>query len=140
MEDGAPIPLHRNPRPGGLRQVRKSGGRDFGTPTVKSGNRRTAFFSRPELDQILGIYGAMVAAGEWRDYAIGSTGEAATFAVYRDAGRVPLFRFVKHVPGGQRPTVYSIVSASGQVLSRTPSLGRTLAFFRRTRLRLVVGG
>ena len=27
-------------------------------------------FSRRELDRILGLYGRMVAAGEWRDYAI----------------------------------------------------------------------
>jgi len=129
-----------------LRRSKKSGGpagpvgREFRTPTVTPGNRRAAFFSRPELDQILNIYGTMVAAGEWRDYAIGCTGRAATFAVYRDTGRVPLFRFIKHAPSGQRPAVYSIVSASGQVLSRTPSLGRTLALFRRARLRLVTGG
>ena len=28
------------------------------------------FFERRELDQLLRVYGRMVAAGEWRDYAM----------------------------------------------------------------------
>ena len=36
--------------------------------TVPPGNRVT--FDRRELNRILGLYGRMVAAGEWRDYAI----------------------------------------------------------------------
>lgn len=28
------------------------------------------FFDRRELDQMLRVYGRMVAAGEWRDYAM----------------------------------------------------------------------
>ena len=39
-----------------------------GTASVAPGNQVT--FDRRELDRILDLYGRMVAAGEWRDYAI----------------------------------------------------------------------
>ncbi|MGE3792291.1 MAG: DUF2794 domain-containing protein, partial [Hyphomonadaceae bacterium] len=31
---------------------------------------RKVFFERPELDRLFRFYGQMVAAGEWRDYAL----------------------------------------------------------------------
>ena len=40
-------------------------------------------FSRRELDRILGLYGRMVAAGEWRDYAIDFLKDRAVFSVFR---------------------------------------------------------
>jgi hypothetical protein len=44
-------------------------------------------FERPELMRILDLYGRMVAAGEWRDYAMDFTRHAATFAAFRRAAR-----------------------------------------------------
>ena len=49
--------------------------------TTKS--KRSIFFDRRELDHILGIYGRMVAAGEWRDYAMDALPDRALFSVYR---------------------------------------------------------
>src|SRR5690606_32624960 len=53
-------------------------------------------FDRRELDQILRVYGRMVAAGEWRDYAIDHMPDRAIFSVYRRASEVPLFQIVKN--------------------------------------------
>ena len=36
-------------------------------------------FTREELTKILDVYGRMVAAGNWRDYAMEFTKQAATF-------------------------------------------------------------
>ena len=44
-------------------------------------------FSRRELDRILGLYGRMVAAGEWRDYAIDFLKDRAVFSVFRRAAK-----------------------------------------------------
>ena len=44
------------------------------------------FFDRRELDQILRVYGRMVASGEWRDYAMAGHGDLAEFAVFRRSG------------------------------------------------------
>ena len=46
-------------------------------------------FDRHELRQIMNVYGRMVAAGEWRDYAIDFGPERAVFSIFRrtsDAG------------------------------------------------------
>ena len=44
-------------------------------------------FDRPELNRILRVYGRMVAAGEWRDYALDFLDEAAVFSIFRHASR-----------------------------------------------------
>ena len=48
---------------------------------------RTAqvFFERRELDRLLALYGRMVAAGEWRDYAIDFLKDRAVFSIFRRA-------------------------------------------------------
>ncbi len=49
-------------------------------------------FNRRELDLILRVYGRMVAAGEWRDYAIDFLKERAVFSIFRRASEVPIYR------------------------------------------------
>ena len=56
-------------------------------PPAHSPRAVIVFFDRPELDRLLRLYGRMVAAGEWRDYAIDGQREAATFSVFRRSGR-----------------------------------------------------
>ena len=58
----------------------------------------TVTFSRRELDRILGLYGRMVAAGEWRDYAIDFLKDRAVFSVFRRTSEVPIYRIEKN-PG-----------------------------------------
>ena len=49
-------------------------------------------FDRSELNRILTVYGRMVAAGEWRDYALDFLEEVAVFSIFRHASEMPLFR------------------------------------------------
>ena len=56
-------------------------------------------FDRRELQQILQLYGRMVAAGEWRDYAIDFRPGMAIFSIFRHTAEQPLFAIAK-VPGG----------------------------------------
>ncbi|MFK9284290.1 DUF2794 domain-containing protein, partial [Escherichia coli] len=55
----------------------------------------SVFFERRELDQILRVYGRMVAQAEWRDYAMVGGKEAAEFAVFRRSGDAPAYRIEK---------------------------------------------
>ena len=41
------------------------------------------------------IYGRMVAAGEWRDYALDFLEDAAVFSIFRRSSEMPLFRVEK---------------------------------------------
>ena len=52
-------------------------------------------FERAELMRILDLYGRMVAAGEWRDYAMDFTRDFAAFAAFRRTADVPQMRLEK---------------------------------------------
>lgn len=93
-------------------------------------------FHRRELDLILKVYGRMVAAGEWRDYAIDHLKDRAVFSVFRRTSEVPLFRIVKDPALARRQGAYSVVAASGQILKRGHELDRVLLVFE-SKLRLV---
>ena len=52
-------------------------------------------FEREELQRILDLYGRMVAAGEWRDYAIDFRPGMAIFSIFRHTSEQPLFAIAK---------------------------------------------
>src|SRR5438105_14222993 len=83
-------------------------------------------FSRRELDRILGLYGRMVAAGEWRDYAIDFLRDRAVFSVFRRASEVPIYRIEKNPKLARRQGVYSVISSTGLIVRRGHELDRVL--------------
>src|SRR5437016_14314516 len=93
-------------------------------------------FSRRELDRILGLYGRMVAAGEWRDYAIDFLKDRAVFSVFRRSSEVPLYRIEKNPRLARRQGIYSIISATGLILKRGHELDRVLGVLDKS-VRLV---
>jgi len=93
-------------------------------------------FDRRELDTILRLYSRMVAAGEWRDYAIDHLSEQALFSVYRRTSEVPLYQIVKTPKLRTRQGMYSVIAASGAILKRGHELARVLTVFDKT-LKLV---
>ena len=86
-------------------------------------------FDRRELDQILRLYGRMVAANEWRDYAIDRLPDRAVFSVFRRTSETPLFQIVKNPRLARKQGAYSVVAASGLILRRGHELGRVLGVF-----------
>jgi hypothetical protein len=93
-------------------------------------------FQRRELEQILRIYGRMVAANEWRDYAIDHLSDRAVFSVFRRASETPLYSIVKNPALARKQGMWSVTSATGLVLRRGHDLTRVLAVFD-SKLRLV---
>lgn len=93
-------------------------------------------FHRKELDQLLNLYGKMVAAGEWRDYAIDHLTDRAVFSVFRRTSEVPLFQIVKNPKLARKQGAFSVVAAGGRILKRGQELPRVLKVFDKT-LRLV---
>lgn len=83
-------------------------------------------FDREELGAILNLYGRMVAAGEWRDYAIAFERDRAVFSVYRRTSEMPLYRIVKEPALARRQGAYSVLAATGIALKRGPDLRRLL--------------
>jgi hypothetical protein len=83
-------------------------------------------FDRRELNRILGLYGRMVAAGEWRDYAIDFLKDRAVFSVFRRASEVPIYRIEKSPKLARRQGAYSVISATGLIVRRGHELERVL--------------
>jgi hypothetical protein len=52
-------------------------------------------FNRLELNRLLGLYATRVSCGEWRDYAINSGRDMASFMVFRHTQEQPLFVITK---------------------------------------------
>ncbi|MGF1454200.1 MAG: DUF2794 domain-containing protein [Alphaproteobacteria bacterium] len=95
------------------------------------------FFQRQELDAILRLYGFMVASGEWRDYAIDGTREAAIFSVFRRSSEMPLYRIEKRPKLARRQGAYAVIAATGLVLKRGHDLPTVLRVFDRKRFQVV---
>ena len=94
-------------------------------------------FERIELNRILDLYGRMVAAGHWRDYAIELGRDAAIFAAFRRAAERPEFRIEKRPELRNRQGMWALVNESGAVLKRGHELGPVLAPVERRLLKLV---
>jgi hypothetical protein len=92
-------------------------------------------FDRIELKNILSVYGRMVAAGEWRDYAIDFLEERAVFSVYRRTSEMALFRVEKDPRLRNRQGQYSVIDAAGHVLKRGHELAQVLLVLERKLIR-----
>jgi hypothetical protein len=92
-------------------------------------------FDRLELNRILTLYGRMVAAGEWRDYALDFLDDVAVFSIFRRTSEVPLFRIEKRPKLRTRQGQYSVVAAGGVILKRGHDLAQVLRIFDRKLLK-----
>ena len=94
-------------------------------------------FDRVELTRILDLYGRMVAAGHWRDYAIELGRDAAIFAAFRRAAERPEFRIEKRPDLRGRQGMWALVGEHGAVVKRGHELGPVLAPVERRLMKLV---
>lgn len=94
-------------------------------------------FERVELTQILNLYGRMVAAGNWRDYAIDLGRDAAIFSAFRRATERPEYRIEKRPDLRNKQGQWVLVGEGGAVLKRGHDLGPVLAPVERKLMKLV---
>ncbi|MFZ1662501.1 MAG: DUF2794 domain-containing protein [Paracoccaceae bacterium] len=94
-------------------------------------------FDRLELGTILGLYGRMVAAGEWRDYAMSFLRERAVFSVFRRTAEYPLYRIEKTPRLRSRQGMYALYGMDGQILKRGHDLAAVLRDLERKLIRPV---
>ncbi len=94
-------------------------------------------FIRVELTRIMDLYGRMVSAGHWRDYAINHEREVATFSAFRRSAERPEFRIEKRPALRNRQGMWTLFSESGAVLRRGHELGPVLSPVERRLMKLV---
>ncbi len=83
-------------------------------------------FDRAELNRILTLYGRMVSAGEWRDYAIDFLEDRAVFSAFRRTSEVALYTIVKQPKLKAKQGQYSVIAATGLVMKRGHELDQVL--------------
>lgn len=94
-------------------------------------------FDREELQRILDLYGRMVAAGKWRDYAMDFDRNAATFAAFRRTAERPQARVEKRPSLRNKQGMWTLFGEHGQVLKRGHELVNVLAPMERRLLKSV---
>ena len=98
------------------------------------GARRTLYFTRPELNQLLGLYSRNVARGVWRDYAIDHRDGQALFSVFRHTHESAVYTVVKSVGAGGE--AHFTVLSGRQRVRAAKTLAEVLEYFA-TKLSLV---
>jgi len=96
-------------------------------------------FDRAELTRILDLYGRMVAAGHWRDYAIEMQRDVAAFSAFRRSAERPEYRVEKRPALRNRQGMWALIGEAGVVLKRGHELGPILASVERRFMKLVEG-
>ncbi len=86
-------------------------------------------FDRTELNRLLNVYGRMVAAGEWRDYALDFLEEVAAFSIFRRSSEMPLYRIEKRPSLRAKQGQYAVIAAGGIILKRGHELAQVLKVF-----------
>ncbi len=96
-------------------------------------------FERAELNRILDLYGRMVAAGHWRDYAIQMGKDVASFCAFRRATERPEFRLEKRPALRLKQGQWVLIGEHGGIVRRGHELGPVLAPVERRLMKLVEG-
>ena len=99
--------------------------------------RPLSTFDRREFSRILDLYGRMVAAGHWRDYALRTDPDVAVFAAYRRHSERPEVRIEKRPSLRLKQGAFALVTEHGQVIKRGHDLTGVLAPLERRLMRLV---
>jgi hypothetical protein len=94
-------------------------------------------FDRRELSVILGVYGRMVAAGEWRDYGMSFLRDVAIFSVFRRTAEHPIYRIEKRPKLRSKQGMYSVIAMDGQILKRGHDLKAVLRVLDRKLIRAI---
>lgn len=100
-----------------------------------SSSARHVGFDRFELNRLVDLYGRMVAAGHWKDYAIEFRPDAASFWCFRRAAERPEYRIEKRP--GNRAGAWALIGEAGQVLRCGHQLASILAPIERRLLKVV---
>ena len=104
---------------------------------VPRDRRPIATFDRKEITRILDLYGRMVAAGHWRDYALRIDPDVAVFAAFRRHSERPEVRIEKRPALRLKQGAFALVGEHGAVLKRGHDLNGILAPLERRLMRLV---
>lgn len=106
------------------------------TSSSNPGKPSQIAFDRRELGQILSVYGRMVSAGHWKDYAMDFLSDRAVFSVYRKASEHALYQIVKTPALRKRQGQFSVMAPGGLILKRGHDLESVLKVFDKKKFQV----
>lgn len=116
----------------------KSGGMISNTPVqLHPAALEQIAFHRTELALLMGLYGRMVAAGEWRDYGLSFLRDVAVFSVFKHTAENPIYKVEKRPKLRLKQGQYAVIGMDGQVLKRGNDLRQVLRVLDRKLIRAV---
>ncbi len=80
-------------------------------------------FDRTELKRIMDLYGRMVSAGQWKDYAVEFRNDAAVFWAFRRTAERPEYKIEKRPALRAKQGMWALIGEQGMVLKRGHELG-----------------
>jgi hypothetical protein len=104
---------------------------------LHAAHRAQVGFERDELLRILDLYGRMVAAGQWRDYAMDFGRDAAVFCGFRRTAEHAETRIEKRPALRGKQGMWALYGEGGQVLRRGHELAGVLFPLERKLLKVV---
>ena len=96
-------------------------------------------FTRAELSRIIDLYGRMVSAGLWKDYALEFGRDHAAFWAFRRTAERPEYRIEKRPSLRSRQGMWALINEAGMVLRRGHELGPILSPIERRLMKVVAG-
>ncbi len=106
---------------------------------ASGGSASQTGLDRAELGRIMDLYGRMVSAGLWKDYAIEFGRDAAVFWAFRRTAERPEYKIEKRPSLRNRQGMWALIGENGVVLRRGHELGPVLAPVERRLMKLVGG-
>ncbi|EGD59606.1 hypothetical protein Y88_2650 [Novosphingobium nitrogenifigens DSM 19370] len=106
-------------------------------PFPRSGAAPQTAFDRGEFMRILDLYGRMVAAGLWRDYAMTFDRDVASFSAFKRTAERPTARIEKRPALRSRQGMWALYGEAGQILKRGHDLSSVLSPLERKLLKIV---
>ena len=94
-------------------------------------------FDRREFGVIFSVYGKMVAAREWRDYALSTLRDVAVFSIFRRTAEMPLYRVEKRPALWAKQGMYAVVGMDGRILRRGHDLTQVLRVLEARSVRVI---
>lgn len=83
------------------------------------------------------LYGRMVSAGQWRDYAIDLNRDVAIFSAFRRSAERPEYRIEKRPALRHRQGMWALIGETGAVLRRGQELAGILAPVERRLMKVI---
>ena len=101
------------------------------TLNLKKIEKRFIFFSKIELTAILNLYSKQVSKGYWKDYALDSKVDKASFSIYKHSHDKPIYQIMKYSHKGFRNKPNFLIKKGEEIIAKSNNLIIILSNFEK---------